>query len=379
MNLKKLSKAAILLLVTLVLASCSMALVPQTFDTFDIHTPDQASYLAAVDFSSPHKYGAKGTAENSHPLSPVFSWSCKGGLKAKSCTLFVADNPQMEDALQYIVNPDDTTFTCVMNLMANTSYWWKLEVTAQDGNVISTEPSCFTTLSGPRNLEIDGITNVRDMGGYATSDGKVVKQGLIFRTGCYNEKYTTNLTITETGLEQMRNLGIRTEIDLRGDKNTSVNQLYANGYPTDGSIAMESPLGSDVNYVFVPTKWNNLLMSDETGRIMVRRVFEVLSDPSNYPVAFHCTIGTDRTGACAFLIGCALGMSDTDLIHDYLFSNFASIGGNRTMTDFTNAMRPIISMPGDTYAKKGVNYLLDIGVSETQIQALRAIMLETLD
>jgi protein tyrosine/serine phosphatase len=51
----------------------------------------------------------------------------------------------------------------------------------------------------------------------------------------------------------------------------------------------------------------------------------VLADESNYPIFFHCAIGTDRTGTLAYLINGLLGVPEEDLYYDYCFSNFGAI------------------------------------------------------
>ena len=75
----------------------------------------------------------------------------------------------------------------------------------------------FTTTSYmPRFIDCDGVTNMRDLGGY-NADGGVVKQGMIFRSGRLNASYTTNykVEITDEGKKTLEQLGIKTEIDLR--------------------------------------------------------------------------------------------------------------------------------------------------------------------
>ena len=110
---------------------------------------------------------------------------------------------------------------------------------------------------------------------------------------------------------------------------------------------------------------------------MMREVFDVLCDESNYPVVFHCSIGTDRTGAVAFLIDCVLGLSDADITRDYLYSNFGNIGSPRLLANFQLSFNSVLkNYEGDTYAEKGVRYLLDKGVTQEQIDKVRSILIE---
>ena len=175
----------------------------------------------------------------------------------------------------------------------------------------------------------------------------------------------------------VRELGIKTEIDLRGDKESDATKtVYANGYLADGSETMVSALGEDVNYVLIPRIWDTSLLAGTAGATMMQEIFDVLCDESNYPVVFHCSIGTDRTGVAAFLIGCALGFTEEDLVRDYLFSNFGNIGSPRLLANFQLSTSAIKSYPGDTYREKGLAYLLDKGITQEQIDKVRSILLE---
>ncbi|MCX4314807.1 MAG: tyrosine-protein phosphatase, partial [Clostridia bacterium] len=81
------------------------------------------------------------------------------------------------------------------------------------------EVSSFTTAAAaPRNLYVDGVTNVRDLGGWSTWDGQTVKQGMIIRCGRLNKSETpeVEIEITDDGIAFMRDvLDVATEIDLR--------------------------------------------------------------------------------------------------------------------------------------------------------------------
>jgi len=81
------------------------------------------------------------------------------------------------------------------------------------------------------------------------------------------------------GFEQLRTRGFKTIINLRteNDEETIVKEL-------------------GMNYVHIPVNlkpWNGI--PDHA----VERYFEVINNPANYPIFFHCRRGADRTGAIA--------------------------------------------------------------------------------
>ena len=376
--------AAVLIAVSLLVSCSTTAIKAKAFKSWDIHTEAQAAYLAAEDYTKPHLFGAKGADELSKPVSPVFEWKYAGSVNTAdiaSSWLLISENADMADARKYDVPAGDLSFTVAdgaMNLKTGTAYYWQVGAQMKDGTEIASDVRTFVTSEGIRNVSVDGVSNFRDLGGKKTMDGGTVRQGLLYRSGRYNRKFEKSLMISDLGLEQIRELGIKTDIDLRGDKDT-VNgvSVYANGYPADGSETMVSPLGEEVNYAFIGRIWDNSLLASPAGASMMREVFDILCDESNYPVVFHCSIGTDRTGAVAFLIDCALGLSDEDITRDYLYSNFGNIGSPRLLANFQQATSTVRKVyEGSTYAEQGVKYLLEKGITQEQIDKVRSILIE---
>jgi protein-tyrosine phosphatase len=47
---------------------------------------------------------------------------------------------------------------------------------------------------------------------------------------------------------------------------------------------------------------------------------EVIADPENHPMVFHCAVGKDRTGMLAAVLLSLLGVAEKDIIEDYALS-----------------------------------------------------------
>ena len=332
----------------------------------DLHTELQSAYLAD-DYNNILKY-AKGQEELSRPESLRLDWSAspKGTDAAiKDYTFEYAMNPDFSRAVSL---KTEETFCEITNLCLDTVYYWRVTANFSDGKKsVSPVESFETDAVGPRNLYVDGITNIRDLGGYKTADGGRVKQGMMFRCGRLNksETATPEIEITEKGIDTMLyELGICTEIDFR--------MKEAHNHETGGITS--SPLGDLVRYENVELEWNvgNYLLSNLAS---VRRFFELAADESNYPLIFHCNIGTDRTGMFAFLINGLLGVSEEDLYRDYLFSNFGKIGGARALSGIkNNYLKTIEESEGETLSEKIRNCLILNGVPAEQLDAIVEIM-----
>lgn len=251
--------------------------------------------------------------------------------------------------------------------MIGETYCWTVSALYSGNKSYVSETGRFTTdAQGPRNLYVDGVTNVRDLGGWATEDGGRIRQGLLFRGGRLVEnKSATDVMITKDGIKTLHDeLGVKSEIDLR--LKSQIGGLSA------------SPLGSTVNFYSRPMDddWSVMFSSAENLK-SIREVFAILADKANYPVYFHCSIGTDRTGLIAWLVNGLCGVSKDDLWRDHLFTNFGEINATRTTGIRKAYVNKLDSAPGKTFAEQIYNYLKDtVGVPESDLQAVVRIMKE---
>ncbi len=324
----------------------------------------------------------------SKPNPVVLSWE---GEASDTYYVELATDESFEELVRVWIT--DETSVEIYNLFIRTKYYWRVAPTQAD--IADAKPYNFTTSSaGPRNIYIDGVTNVRDLGGYVLADGSgEIRQGLIYRGGRLN--LTNNdddkplfqadpdyflLTITEKGLDTMVNeLHIKTELDVRvpGEVNETGN-MTADKIP-------------ELIYVNIPMEYqggertdNNMTRLDNPARL--KEIFELFADEDNYPIYFHCNIGTDRTGCIGYLLGAYLGMSEEDLYINYVFSNFGSISGgamgagrsSSSITGSTGYGATVKSYPGDTLSEQAANALMDIcGISQETLEKIREILVET--
>lgn len=336
--------------------------LPDLGETVDIHTELQDRCIK--DMQENHvvyvmNY-AFGTEELSRPLPIHFSWEAQSTDAIDGYTLSISENEDMHNAITVETTENQAD---VYNLKIATMYYWT--VTAKTGDKTATSgTACFTTTDvGPRNLYVDGITNARDVGGYACADGKRMRQGLLFRCGRLNVSGAEEPTIeiTEEGIKTFtEDLGVKTELDVRVSDNRET-----------GSIT-QSPLGSDVQYINIPMTYGNIM---EDNWEQIREIFAILGNRDNYPLVFHCNIGTDRTGYIAFLVEALCGVSEDDFYMDYLWSSFGKIGSPRDQDTITYKYLAYINEAnGDTLSEKTYNFLAEHGVSKSDMDSVIAIL-----
>jgi protein-tyrosine phosphatase len=58
----------------------------------------------------------------------------------------------------------------------------------------------------------------------------------------------------------------------------------------------------------------------DTGRRAIAEAITLLAQPDAMPAVFHCTAGKDRTGILAAFVMGHLGVSDDDIVDDYMLT-----------------------------------------------------------
>ncbi len=351
-----------------------------------IHTDLQATFLSGSD---PHKfadlltpaYAAQsvsydddpGTLEFGRPNPITLTWTVSEGAAehVSAYTVRLWTKPDGSDTKEIAVASNKTE-CALYNLFIGTTYKWNVTLLDDEGDSVKSSVATFRTDSqAPRNLCVDGDTNVRDLGGWMTLDGGKVRQGLLYRGARLNENDSTDVLITEEGIRTLRDeLGIKTEIDLRQTQ-------AVNGRDESGGITV-SPLGKGVTYLACPMYYGEALITNAKNKQRVKEIFVVLADESNYPIYLHCSIGTDRTGLIAWLVNGLCGVAEKNLWRDYLFSNFGTIGGTRTREKNEGVyVNQIKQKDGVNLAEKTYNFLKDyFGVPESDLNAVIRIMKE---
>ena len=202
--------------------------------------------------------------------------------------------------------------------------------------------------------------NVRDLGGWAC-DGGTVKYGLLIRGGRISAADRAAL---------VGQLGVQHEIDLRGREGRD---------PSDGEVATESPLGSDVWFTIADKAASYALTPVATWQLYLRCVIDAVTHRE--PVYFHCTAGADRTGTLACVLEGLLGMSQSDIDKDYELTTFYSGSGTdalarrRNEPEWKRLINAINAVSGNTFRDKCVHFAVGTcGMSMADINAYRAVM-----
>lgn len=229
---------------------------------------------------------------------------------------------------------------------------------------------------------LPGVPNMRDLGGLRGLGGKTVRSGKIFRSGGFNDNAKYRLVddernpgkkkrayygrgkdrLTEASRRfQAENFGIRTDVDLRRDG--ECNEMTG------------SPIGPQVKWAQTPSKAYEEFHSED-GMAATKRNFAVFLDEANYPIAFHCIAGADRTGSLAYLLEALLGVSDADLVLDWELTAFHNPNHKFAHADrYDKLVAGFGKYPGSNACERAEGYVKAMGYTDADIAKFRAIML----
>lgn len=208
-----------------------------------------------------------------------------------------------------------------------------------------------------RHIAIEGTHNIRDLGGYVTARGTMVPPRRFLRADCLHR-------LAPGGVDRLLDEGLRCVIDLRTEQEVATAPSFFAGLP--GIAYCNLPLFDDLSpaalaradgrhsHPLLPFYISALDTRGEAVCAILTRIARV----DDGAVLFNCTAGKDRTGIIAALLLGLAGVSDEDIIQDYvlteqmipdLVAEFLSI--SRANGGDVESYATLLESPADTMAR----------------------------
>ena len=178
----------------------------------------------------------------------------------------------------------------------------------------------------PLHIELKTASNLRDLGGWATADGRRVKQRKIFRAPAL-------APLAPEDNARLAELQLATVCDLRGAWESEREPVRIPGarhipLPIEpshgglGAILRQGRAAEGVTPAEIMARLTEVYVDMVTDCVsQFRALFALLLAEESLPLLFHCAAGKDRTGVASALVLTALGVHRDDVMADYLATN----------------------------------------------------------
>ena len=231
-----------------------------------------------------------------------------------------------------------------------------------------------------RNLNLDSVQNLRDLGGYSTKDGRKTKWGAFLRSGDMS-------AMTEDDQKALLRQGIRSVIDLRMAKEIAIAP----------NVFSDSKQVTFFNHDFWGTRFDDYRskrkaatpqekLADlycsglEVNGFVIAQVMKTFA-AGDEGFVFHCRSGKDRTGLVAAILLIIAGVPDEVIAKDFGLSTTYLNEPELTEEDLKKpgayqkgsapqTMMLTLGFLRDRYGSV-MSYLKDQGVSISEIESVR--------
>lgn len=228
-----------------------------------------------------------------------------------------------------------------------------------------------------RRYALTNMMNMRDLGGYPISLTACTKFGRFIRSDA-------PLNLTGDELQMLKDMKVTTTVDLRSEAEVLREpSVFRN---IEGVHYVHQPL-NDGEYIQLTCEEDisKLYFRMTEAKDSMREIMKVFAQAEN-AVLFHCAAGKDRTGIIAAFLLSLAGVSMCDIIADYQVSHTYV----RKLIDRIHDIQKIpafIGLSKPEYMEKFFGlflakyesveaYLLGIGVSDAEIQSIRARLID---
>lgn len=189
-----------------------------------------------------------------------------------------------------------------------------------------------------QTIDLNDVENARQLGGYPCKDGRRIKDNLLLRTGLLSDisDETAELLSEKYHVKYIVDFRMDSEKEEKPDRSIDgiqyvhISVFEPDLYDENLRDELSRIVGSqddefqkmvrcaDLGVTF--QMYRDILLSERAQK-GYGRFFDMLLEPGDGAILWHCTYGKDRTGIASALLLYALGADEDIIWEDYLLSN----------------------------------------------------------
>lgn len=215
-----------------------------------------------------------------------------------------------------------------------------------------------TVTAESQRIEITGVQNARELGGYRTRDGTAVKRGLLLRTAQLGNAAPEELERLAETYRVAHVIDMRSSMEVAASPEPELpsaerhwlqimdeQQMVRRAAPvrdvlTDPKTDQLTRLKACIEAGVVSDRMYAECLDSEQSQSGYREFFRILRDNrEGGAVLWHCTSGKDRTGIGAMLLLSALNVDEKTIIRDYMLTNDFFAG---ELADVRSRLEPVV-------------------------------------
>lgn len=270
-----------------------------------------------------------------------------------------------------------------------------------------------------QTLGLQGVSNARQLGGYATEDGRTVKRNVLIRSGSLAGATEEDLEILSNEYKVKLVVDFRSEDDAAKQPDPSFNGAVVvnipvwdeslNALPLTEFMAIMQQYSNEPGRADLEMYRQGLMGVDED--IYIKQTFQnddslngyrefidlLLAQEEGTGIIFHCSSGKDRTGSAAVILLTLLGVDRETALMDFELTNIVlkdtldeKVAQSANYTDdeeelyavrTQNGVNPAFMERLFDYAEEESGSMLafiqeQLGITDEEVQQLRDLYLE---